>query len=155
MVVAILVVIALILLFGAGVVKGWLANLFGLGCGGLVILAALLWLGSFFGENGFTYIVWTICGILALLAIAAAIFQANEGSERPVISKPYTPVNYDPPAPVASQEVQQRDKVWAWFSEDIALRFSEEDRKKATDLYDADDVIGLDRFCRGVRNRPK
>jgi hypothetical protein len=68
-VVALLVLIVLILLFGAGVVKGWIANVVGYGCGGLAILAALLWVGSFFGEHGFMYVVYGILGLLLVLGL--------------------------------------------------------------------------------------
>lgn len=53
MVIALLVLIVLILLFGAGVVKGWVANLVTLGCGGLAIIAALLWVGHFSAKTAF------------------------------------------------------------------------------------------------------
>lgn len=78
MIVALLVVIVLILLFGAGVVKGWLANGIGMGCGFLALVAAVLWLGSFFGENGVEYVFWGFLGFLLLLAIWGAIEQQKQ-----------------------------------------------------------------------------
>ena len=75
MIIALLVVIVLVLLFGAGVVKGWLANGIGMGCGFIAIVAAVLWLGSFFGENGPEYVIYGFCGLILLLALAAAVTE--------------------------------------------------------------------------------
>lgn len=136
------------MLFGAGAVKGWLANTVGFGCGGVLILAALLWLGSFFGENGFTYIVYGILALFGLLAIISLAVRADEPAamRRPILSA--EPLIETPPAPMMPVEVEQRDRVWAWFAGDIALRFTPEARARATQLYNANDVLGLDRFCR-------
>jgi len=57
MIVALLVLVVLILLFGAGVVKGWIANAAGLGCGFIILIAMILWIGSFFGEDGPVYVI--------------------------------------------------------------------------------------------------
>lgn len=158
MIVALLVVIILILLLGAGVVKGWIANGIGFGCGGLVILAALLWLGSYFGENGFKYIVWAILGVFGvLLLIGLAVgpdkpsTQANANlPPRQPPSPPAVPAPKSHPAP---REPSPRDRVWAWFERDITLRFSPEARVRARQLYDANSVIGLERFCREETER--
>lgn len=150
---ALLVVIILILLFGAGVVKGWLANLVGFGCGGILILAALLWLGSFFGENGFTYIVYGIMALIGILALIGIAIRAEPTSSTRNQSLPVTKSATEEQV-VAPTEPEQHDRVWAWFADDIALRFTPEARAKATELYDANDVVGLDRFCRGQRNSP-
>ena len=68
MIVALLVLIALILLFGAGVVKGWLSNAIGLVLGGGAIVLTLVWLGSYLGENG---PFWLFIGIGVLLFIGS------------------------------------------------------------------------------------
>jgi hypothetical protein len=56
MIVALLILIVLILLFGAGVVNGWTANVATAGCGFIAICLPLAWLGSFFGKDGFMYV---------------------------------------------------------------------------------------------------
>lgn len=158
MIVALLLVIILILLFGAGVVKGWIANIVGLGCGGLAILVALLWLGSFFGENGFASIMWTIFGILMVLALIGLAVDPNK--QVPPVAQsappppPPSPREHQAPVPKPPSPPQQkarersREKVWGWYAADIALRFSPEARAQAHELYEKDDVLGLDRLCR-------
>ncbi|HEY0113381.1 MAG TPA: hypothetical protein VGB59_09565 [Allosphingosinicella sp.] len=156
MIVALLLVIILILLFGAGVVKGWIANIVGFGCGGLVILVALLWLGSFFGEYGIRYVMWGVLGLLMLLALIGIAFDPNKQESRrsDTASAPVPLRQYEAPVPKppSLQQKQAREKslekVWGWYANDIALRFSPEARAKAHALYDANDVLGLDRFCR-------
>ena len=81
MIAALLVLIVLILLFGAGVVKGWLANAVGYCLGGLVLLVAAGWLISFLGDDGF---VWFVAGIgvaAALLWIGGAIYESWQREE--------------------------------------------------------------------------
>jgi hypothetical protein len=152
MTVALLLLIVLILLFGAGVVKGWLANLAGVGCAAIVILAALLWLGSFFGENGPAYILYGILAAFSvLLLIGLAVRNGEDGPQTPSIVVDASTTEEQPSVPA---EPDPRDRVWAWFADDITLRFTPEARAKATELYDSNDVIGLDRFCRGQRNSP-
>lgn len=77
MIVALLVLIVLILLFGAGVVKGWIANVATMGCGFIAICLALAWLGSFFGKDGFMYVLFALGGIMLLLAIAGHIINGQ------------------------------------------------------------------------------
>lgn len=52
MIVGLLILIVLILLFGAGVVKGWLKNALGLVLGLLIAAGALTWLAATLGEDG-------------------------------------------------------------------------------------------------------
>lgn len=150
MIVALLVLIVLILLFGAGVVKGWIANAVTMGCGFIALCLALIWLGSFFGENGFLYVLLAIGGIMLLLAALAAIFNDQVPTQPPIV--PRSPVSFDrprpAPKPVARAEPPAVERVWGWFAQDIALRFSPEARAKARELYDAGNAHGLDRFCR-------
>jgi len=153
MIVALLVVIILILLFSASVVKGWIANVAGFGCGTLAILVALLWLGSFFGESGFTYIVWGFMGILGLLAIAAVVVRADQPTQSSETSSPLLRSAIPSPLPTPPRELEQRDRVWGWFAEDIAIRFSHDARTRATEFYDANDVLGLENFCREESKR--
>lgn len=67
MIIALLSLIALILLFGASVVKGWIKNAAAVVCASTLIVLAVLWVGSFFGENGFLY-VWLGLGTLLFIA---------------------------------------------------------------------------------------
>lgn len=151
MIVALLILIVLILLFGAGVVKGWLANALGVGCGGLAILVALIWLGSFFGENGFQYILWTIVGVMLLLVAIGLAFDPNKPSRQVrVRPRPSSPAAIPIPAqaPPPRREPLGRERVWEWYSDDIVHRFSPEAKAKARELYGRNDVLGLDRLCR-------
>lgn len=67
MVIALLILIVAILLFGAGAVKGWIRGGLAAGFGFAVIATALIWVGSFFGENGFLYVCLAIGGLAVLL----------------------------------------------------------------------------------------
>jgi hypothetical protein len=149
MIVALLVLIVLILLFGAGVVKGWIANVATMGCGFIAICPALIWLGSFFGENGFMYVLFTIGGIALVLGIIGKTMEA---------SPPAPPIHHQAPAssprprpspkPSRPREPPAVEKVWGWYAQDISLRFSAKAREEARKLYDAGDAHNLDRFCR-------
>lgn len=146
---ALLVVIVLVLLFGAGVVKGWLTNLAALGCGGLIILMALLWLGSFFGENGVTYVMYAVGAVLFVLLIAKlAIGSASTTAGEEITKRPRPTASTSPPL-----STEMRDKVWQRWSADIALNFSPEARARAQDLYFKNDHAELDRFCREEMSR--
>jgi hypothetical protein len=70
MTVALLILIVFILLFGAGVVKGWLANVMGYGLGGAILVVLLAYLGSFLGEYG---VLWVLAIAAALLVLAVAL----------------------------------------------------------------------------------
>jgi len=76
MIVALLVIIVVILLFGAGVVKGWLANVFGAILGFAVFVGSILWIGSFLGENGAETVIYWLAGIAFVVAIMAGINRA-------------------------------------------------------------------------------
>ena len=81
MIAALLVLIVLVLLFGAGVVKGWLANAVGYSLGGLVLLVAAGWLISFLGDDGF---IWMLVGIgvaAVLLLIVGTIYESRQREE--------------------------------------------------------------------------
>lgn len=159
MIVALLVLIVLILLFGAGVVKGWIANAVTLGCGGLAIVAALLWLGSFFGENGVQYVLWTVIGIMLLLALVGMALDPNKATPPKSPPRRVKPPKFEAPVPKPASPKQQnareksRDKVWGWYADDIVHRFSPEAQAKARELYGKSDALGLDRFCREESTR--
>jgi len=69
MIVALLVLIVLILLFGAAAVKGWIKSTLVAVAGFAVICTAIIWLGSFFGEDGFLYVVLSIGGLALVLGV--------------------------------------------------------------------------------------
>ena len=56
MVIALLILIALILLFGAGVVKGWLRNIVGAAIGITLLAGLMLTVTSLLGEDAFWWI---------------------------------------------------------------------------------------------------
>lgn len=68
MIVALLVMIALILLFGAGVVQGWLRNLLRAVLGIVLLSAAILVASTILGEDAFIWI-WAGGGTLLLIAV--------------------------------------------------------------------------------------
>lgn len=155
MIVALLVLIVLILLFGAAAVKGWIANAATAGCGFIAICLALIWLGSFFGENGFMYVLFAIGGITLVLGIIGKIMEASPPAApihrcAPPGSSPQPRPN---PKPSPPPETSAVEKVWGWYAHDISLRFSAEARDKARMLYDAGDAHNLDRFCREEQAR--
>lgn len=156
MIVALLVLIALILLFGAAAVKGWIANAATAGCGFIAICLALIWLGSFFGENGFMYVLLAIGGIALVLGIIGKIMEASPPappSNRRAPAPSHRPRPHPKPSP--PPEPPAVEKVWGWYAHDISLRFSSEAREKARKLYDAGDAHNLDRFCREESARLK
>jgi len=149
MIVALLLVIVLILLFGAGVVKGWLANVIGLGCGGLAILMALLWLGSFLGENGVTYLLYAI-GVILMALVVAKVFIGSDGAPA---SSTRSKQTFSSPKRNQLLSTDLRDQIWQRWSADIASNFSAEARAHAQQRYDENDAAGLDRFCREEMKR--
>lgn len=68
MVIVLLVLIFLILLFGAAVVRGWLRNLLGALLGCTLLAAAIMAIVSLLGEGSFVW-VWSGGGVLLLLAV--------------------------------------------------------------------------------------
>jgi apolipoprotein N-acyltransferase len=80
MVVALLVLIVLVLLFGAAAVKGWIKSALVWVLGFAVICTAIIWLGSFLGEDGFLYVVLGIGAFM--LAFAALGWVLSEIEKR-------------------------------------------------------------------------
>ena len=74
MIVGLLIFIVLILLFGAGVVKGWLANIFGAFLGLGLLIAAAIWVNIQFGEYGLI----GVCFALLVLFFAAYAWVHSE-----------------------------------------------------------------------------
>lgn len=150
MIVALLVLIVLILLFGAGIVKGWLKSAITLGCGGLIIVGVLVWLGSFFGENGLMYVVCGILGLLFLLYLVGAALEGNAKSVETsnVISKPARrrtePIPSEQATPLPPSPAKQ---VWTKFAHDIQHRFDLSAQLRAHALYQAGKAEELEQFC--------
>lgn len=132
MVVVLLILIAFILLFGAGVVLGWLRNVVGFGIGGLILLILLLKLGSYFGEYGF---LWVIGAVAALFGLAVAVEDR--------VLKPRLLAKLDP-----YDEARMADLIWNRYVDDIREHFSSEAQQKARTLFIAKDHVGLENLCK-------
>ena len=142
MIVLLLILIVLILLFGAAVVRGALANILGAVIGSILLCAVVLWVGSFFGEDGPRYVIYALCAVGLVLAGAAAIYQANEKAEAQAAAAP-------PPAWTPSSSVKAEGiAVWRRWETEIDGKFSSQARARAQVFYDAGDPAGLDKFCR-------
>lgn len=106
--IALLVLIVCIMLFGAAAVKGVLANTLTLGCAALLILIPILWVGSFIGEDG---VIYTVMGILGLLLALAVWVKVTEAPTKPL--KPAKPsvTNYHSRAPSREERKKIRDQL--------------------------------------------
>lgn len=82
MIIALLILIIFILLFGAAAVKGWIVNAGMMIVGFLILVGLVIWVGSFFGEEGPTYVI--IGGGAFLTALAFWV-------QRPPANKPRVP----------------------------------------------------------------
>ncbi|MBC7985989.1 MAG: hypothetical protein H7X93_04880 [Sphingomonadaceae bacterium] len=72
-IVVLLIIVVLIMLSGAGAVKGWLSSalaLAGMGCLGLIAIVILLWM---FGENGLYYVLFGGVGLYLVIGIIVNI----------------------------------------------------------------------------------
>lgn len=69
MIIALLVLIVFILLFGAAAVKGWLKSTATMILGFVILVGLVLWLGSFFGGDGPMYVILGGGGLLLVLAM--------------------------------------------------------------------------------------
>jgi predicted permease len=136
MIVALLIVIILILLFGAAAVKGWIKSAIAGIAGFAVICTAIIWLGSFFGEDGPAYVLLGIAGVMIALGALGFILteiekaKANRRGRR--------------------DEIRRKPKIerlWHHFAKDIE-RFDPDAKDMARRYYDAKNVQGLREFCR-------
>jgi len=135
MIVALLVLIVLILLFGAAAVRGWIANAVVMGFCLVAIALALIWVGSFFGPDGTLYILGGLCVVMLLLAAWKAVPPS-----------PLPPDLIVPPKPKPRSKATER--AWQLFADDIANRFSPVAREEAHRLYEAGETRELYQFCR-------
>lgn len=87
MIIALLILIVAILLFGAGVVKGFLANTIALAVGGVIVLTLALWLGSYLGEYG---LIWVIVIVASLFGLAVLVEDhiRTRKIAKPTVRKP-------------------------------------------------------------------
>lgn len=106
--IALLVLIVCIMLFGAAAVKGVLANTMSVGCVTLLILIPILWVGSFIGEHGVIYTVMGILGLLLALAIWVKVTEAPAEPLKP--AKPHVTI-YHSCAPSREERKKIRDRL--------------------------------------------
>lgn len=78
MIVALLILIFLILLFGAGVVKGWLANLAGAIVAGILVVAGFLTVSALVGPDNMWKVVTGVGAVFLALAIGGKVWIAYE-----------------------------------------------------------------------------
>lgn len=143
MVFALLMLIVMILLFGAGVVRGWLTNLFGLVLGFILLAALIVFAVKIFGADDFHWLLLGGGGLLLALTILAKSASSSPFERSGVnSSKGKSAVEQ------STDQTAARDLVWSWYTEDLNGSFDSEAREEAERLYEANDVQGLDRFCR-------
>jgi hypothetical protein len=73
-IVSLLILVVLILLFGAATLKGWLANVIGAAFGLALLIAAGIWVNTYFGDYG---LVFVCIALLLLLAGAWAYVKSD------------------------------------------------------------------------------
>jgi len=137
MVIWLLILIVLILLLGAGVVKGWLVNIVGAALGFILLAALTTAITSAFDEDGFLYVLG---GLLVLSAAAKLYVEATEYRSDPPRSAPTRAP--EPPSP--DQPVK---KVWLEYANDIQHHFDITSQVKAHDIYKTGDAEALESFC--------
>ncbi|MDV3455873.1 hypothetical protein RZN05_02670 [Sphingomonas sp. HF-S4] len=109
MIIALLILIIAIMLFGAGFVKGWLKNVIGM-IGGFVVMAGLaIWVGSFFGEDGPIWVIMIGMGLLFVLAIWVRSTEPGPPS-RPPLSRPSSK-RFHSKAPSREERKRNRDDL--------------------------------------------
>ena len=77
-----LVLIVLILLFGAGTVKGWIKGAALWLCGAGLAVAIAMWVVANFGEDAFLWLIFGFGGILIVGAIWARSYDPDEAEHR-------------------------------------------------------------------------
>ena len=115
MVVILLILIVLVLLFGAGAVKGWLRGLALHVVGGGILVALFVTLKLWLGGDGVRTVLWIVVGLCIVMAIAKAVWLADEKQ----VARDNSP---------AARAARQRatDEAWA--------RWEEENRKPEVKL---------------------
>ena len=82
MIVALLILIILVLLFGAGAVKGWIRGVLFWMIGAVLAAAIIVWIISNFGEDAFLWLVFGVGGILLVGSIWARSFDPTEAEHK-------------------------------------------------------------------------
>jgi len=149
-IIALLVLIVLILLFGAGVVKGWLANLLGAVLGFAVLAALIVTIESQLGEEAFLYVLWAIGGFFMALWFASKVIEARSARLPPQAAVQTPSTTQDP-----SREPVKA--VWRTYADDIQYRFDLSSQIRAHDIYKTGDAAELEKFCSATvaRTKPK
>jgi hypothetical protein len=148
MIVALLVLIVLILLFGAGAVKGWIKSTAVGVLGFAAICAVGIWLGSFFGEDGFAYVIFGGGGLLFVLSLIGKVILDSPPHRQSA------PAAQRKSEREAHRRLPKIERLWFHFAKDVE-RFGPEARAGARRFYDAKDVQGLREFCREEIERLK
>lgn len=137
MTVGLLILIVLILLFGAGVVTGWLANIIGAVIGSVLLVALSVTIISLFGEDVF----WLLLGGVAVLFLALHIYvDATKYTPPPRVA-----LKVLNPAPVLPDPAVK--KVWRKYADDIEHRFDVTSQARAHEIYKSRDPEALEAFC--------
>jgi len=142
MIIALLILISLILLFGAAAVKGWIQNAVVVIIGFAAICTALIWLGSFFGEDGLTYVMLAITATMFGLVLLALILSQLEREKTEAKAR-------DENRKAERKAIKQKPKIerlWHYFAPEIE-RFDSDARAKAQSFYDTNNVEALRQFC--------
>lgn len=132
-----LFLIVLILLFGAGVVKGWLLNAIGAILGLCLVIGIILWICSIFslGDGGFM-VIFMVGGLL--LALGAA--WARGDLRRLQNSLSATDAG-------AANPMSRTLYVWRIYERQINGRFSPEAKAAAYAAMNRGDEHGLNSLC--------
>lgn len=135
MVAGLLFLIVLILLFGAGVVKGWLLNVAGAVLGFVIVIGTILWICSEFslGDDGFMAIWIGFLMSLAGLGAWGRSYLARAAT------KAATPKSANP--------LSRTLYVWRIYEPDINRRFSPEAKAAAFAALNRSDEHGLNSLC--------
>ncbi|WP_157137075.1 hypothetical protein [Sphingomonas sp. PAMC 26617] len=119
MITALLIFIIFVILFGASVIKGWIANIFGYGICGIVSLVLAVNLGSYIGEYGLFWVVG-IVAIVVFCGLGIRVYFKERANNQMLKGARQMFQRY---LPVASQHVSDPTKdaikaqvVWSRFS---------------------------------------
>lgn len=147
-IVALLVLIVLILLFGAGAVKSAIKRIAVFAAIIAMSSAAVIGFRSSFGEDGLLYLSLAILVGVAMLVVAGLV--TAEWGQRRTLAK-ISAEHFEAARKSerrALRRIPKIERLWFHFAEDIA-RFDPAAQDIARRYYDASNIEGLREFCRG------